>query len=739
MFKKIILFIFCLLFTIGIVSAATYPTFLHSSMWENWIHPTGDFSLDITYEDVSVWIDITTDDLKLYKYDGTTWWANVAATYVNFGTKSIWKNHAVYSFSWMPLGKYKYIFTIDNLDWNTASKEIIFYVDRPEFNINSEVQDIWLLIDNLKFLSPERLVSVKSIWAPYIVTMTRTQGLNYLTENISLWNGAKWWGYTRDPYSADVQTQALYALNTVILNSSPLKPNQWGIYNNDILRFKVGAKENTDKLAWMYEAELKFDISLTYCSEYNLDNTCKIYWKFIETIAWAKKWEDGTIAKSCYYYKYPQNPWYEYLWEIGDWEYWIKPDAAQPAFKTYCDMTTSWGGWTRYVDIKWDYSFQNSLDCWLGTNIDNANLRCFNPNRYWVNAAQLFNDEWNGSKYYYDLNSPVASVNTPSWWWTRKCLWHDEYMTVMRADQTPQADWSDASYVRMWKDFCSFSRDPAGRSGGSFMNYDPSNTFWEDAWAAREWSARFSKIYFREVDLWFTQINKTILNDGAGIKKWSDNTFAKSCNEYKNPPVWYTYAWDTWDGEYWVDSDGIGWNTEFKVLCDMTTDSWGWTQIRNRVSWASPINVSWLVIWWDKILMTYKRLDDAVKKYALRIDQFKVKHCGEEYTTAWAFSSHLQTGGWWECSRNATIWDYNDIKTTEIIGGTFVEDICITGNNHKNTSRNTRWSVSAWKWQIMFWVTDTVVLMWPQWDWSARCAGSVQNGKRQTEVQTWVR
>ncbi len=91
-----------------------------------------------------------------------------------------------------------------------------------------------------------------------------------------------------------------------------------------------------------------------------------------------------------------------------------------------------------------------------------------------------------------------------------------------------------------------------------------------------------------------------------GGKRWSDETYAISCNEYKNPTGNYTYAGVTWDGIYWVKPDS---NAAFKVYCDMTTDGWGWTIITNsfaNVAWdttTKPFDVNWTTVttlWvWD--------------------------------------------------------------------------------------------------------------------------------------------
>jgi len=43
-------------------------------------------------------------------------------------------------------------------------------------------------------------------------------------------------------------------------------------------------------------------------------------------------------------------------------------------------MTTNGWGWTRYIDIRWNYSFDDAKKCWLWTNWS-WTIECFNPNR----------------------------------------------------------------------------------------------------------------------------------------------------------------------------------------------------------------------------------------------------------------------------------------------------------------------------------------------------------------------
>jgi hypothetical protein len=79
-----------------------------------------------------------------------------------------------------------------------------------------------------------------------------------------------------------------------------------------------------------------------------------------------------------------------------------------------------------------------------------------------------------------------------------------------------------------------------------------------------------------------------VLTQGSSGISWGDGTFAASCRAYRNPPVGYTYSGVTGDGVYVIDTDGAGGHAEFAVVCDMTTDGGGWTQIAQ----ATPVGDS---------------------------------------------------------------------------------------------------------------------------------------------------
>lgn len=77
-----------------------------------------------------------------------------------------------------------------------------------------------------------------------------------------------------------------------------------------------------------------------------------------------------------------------------DGNYYIDPDWGwwTPAIKVYCDMTTNWWGWTRYLKISWKYTKESAKACWLNSTWGTAYWglpECFNPNRYSITASTM--------------------------------------------------------------------------------------------------------------------------------------------------------------------------------------------------------------------------------------------------------------------------------------------------------------------------------------------------------------
>ena len=249
----------------------TAPTINSYFPSDNDLLPMWDFNLSFDYtENVwGLWVDITSDNLTLYKYN--TWTTSFdinSISSVNLWWKIITTTKSSYPINNLAFWKYQAIFTIDDLAWNTVTKTLIFYVDEFEFIVNSNILDIWTLIvwnDNISI--SETIVTIKTVWAWFSLNMDKLSLLTDWSANIVDWNWSNWFGFD---LSKDENWSVVNYLNSLTALSSN---NLWSItksintdWDKNVFTYsiKYWANINTTQSAWTYNSNVDFDIGLTY-------------------------------------------------------------------------------------------------------------------------------------------------------------------------------------------------------------------------------------------------------------------------------------------------------------------------------------------------------------------------------------------------------------------------------------------------------------------------------------------
>ncbi len=226
-------------------------------------------------------------------------------------------------------------------------------------------------------------------------------------------------------------------------------------------------------------------------------------WSELKILAWTAL--AGWVRNSCktILKKSPKIKW-------KDWYYLINQRLPT---KVYCDMTTNGWGWSRYINIKWNYSFDDAKKCWLSNrNWENTwnTIECFNPNRLNFIVSELMIKEdvdWDWDKESNETWFKKFKDNYPSQIkkiasWSRKCRWWEEYMTVMAGSAAyPDETLTNVQRIRLWLSFCnpdSPYREVWWRNNGTvFMNYsNVASWYWPPPWN-RENSAKDTEIFVR--------------------------------------------------------------------------------------------------------------------------------------------------------------------------------------------------------------------------------------------------
>ena len=95
-----------------------------------WVVPEWNSEIYITYNDFQNWaaINLASDNLQLYKWNGTSWWTDIASTYIYFSGKTMNQFEAKYPLLGITKWKYRLEFSIAKTNGDISTKIRDFYV-----------------------------------------------------------------------------------------------------------------------------------------------------------------------------------------------------------------------------------------------------------------------------------------------------------------------------------------------------------------------------------------------------------------------------------------------------------------------------------------------------------------------------------------------------------------------------------------------------------------------------------
>lgn len=288
----------------------TPPTITSVSPEFDQVLPNGTFDFTFEYQDdvSGTGVDISSDIINLYEWDGFNWWPDISSSYIDVQTKQITTTGALYNANNMIWWRYKVNFSISDLDTNLSSTWIVFYVatgsiDSISPNISIDSHSNETLYPNTDF-DLELSYSDNQSWVD----------VSTLSIELQKWNGSS--------YSSDISNTFIDFTWAVINNDSALfNVNKLWYWKYKILYWIDDNDWNTqDNELIFYIDEPSFSINKSELNLWNISPWVNYFGNdaFIITVETVGAWFDLYLNKESWFL-YDNIQITDWNWSQGFW------------------------------------------------------------------------------------------------------------------------------------------------------------------------------------------------------------------------------------------------------------------------------------------------------------------------------------------------------------------------------------------------------------------------------------
>ncbi len=235
------------------------PIFWNINISDGQLLASKNNTLIISYTDNGS-INTSSANLEIQKFNAlsTTWWNDISwslATQTNIN-----QTQASYQINVSEFWKYRFIFSIENIYWTRGEIMQEFYIDEPNFSVDSSQINIWNInAQNINFSTPVE-IRVETIGAQFDMKIKKSWDFSSHNNTINEFNGTNWYWYDSTPLDGNLTN--ISNVETFANQSKNVNTN-WE-KNTYTYYVRLGAIIDQLQSAWDYSWNIQFGIQLIY-------------------------------------------------------------------------------------------------------------------------------------------------------------------------------------------------------------------------------------------------------------------------------------------------------------------------------------------------------------------------------------------------------------------------------------------------------------------------------------------